>query len=100
MEAETSECPVCLEAIAVPGDEAILTCTHTLHQSCWDQWRDKSDTCPICRTSQTPPVDLNSAYAALADILARFAEVAGSMSESQEIRDRAATTMAFLADLE
>ena len=40
-------CAVCLENIT-EQDEPI-SCGHTFHSSCLKKWRDKCNTCPLCR---------------------------------------------------
>ena len=56
MRAEEKEgCVICMEDFE-DGDSAVndkqvidLPCKHLLHAKCLRQWREKQNTCPICR---------------------------------------------------
>lgn len=44
-------CSVCLEKLST--DNTALSCGHTYHKKCIDEWLLKSQTCPICRQIQS-----------------------------------------------
>lgn len=44
------DCPICLNTLA--GTVVKLSCSHTFHRRpCLMAWREKNDTCPMCRRS-------------------------------------------------
>lgn len=64
------QCSICLEDIDdVPNgckadDKTVrneskavrtLSCMHTFHETCIEEWFAQSDTCPVCRSSALPP---------------------------------------------
>eukprot|EP01094_Clydonella_sp_ATCC50884_P019862 TRINITY_DN3981_c0_g1_i1.p1 TRINITY_DN3981_c0_g1~~TRINITY_DN3981_c0_g1_i1.p1 ORF type:complete len:222 (-),score=55.95 TRINITY_DN3981_c0_g1_i1:257-922(-) len=46
-EVNDKECVVCMDNDA----DTVLSCTHSFCQQCWNAWREKSNTCPMCRAS-------------------------------------------------
>jgi len=44
---EESECVICMERKA----QIVLPCTHAFCEDCLSVWRQKSATCPMCRTT-------------------------------------------------
>lgn len=48
---EESECNICLDTIAAQEKVTILTCTHSFHSECVDQWLKIKSCCPVCKTS-------------------------------------------------
>lgn len=42
------ECSICLED--VQDNKVFLACKHIFHMACLEPWREKSDSCPVCRT--------------------------------------------------
>lgn len=42
------ECSICLDD--VQENKVTLACKHIFHMPCLEQWREKVDNCPICRT--------------------------------------------------
>ncbi len=51
-ETEDSECKVCFER----KYEVVLRCNHVFCQTCFDEWKDKNDSCAMCRQSLIPSV--------------------------------------------
>lgn len=51
IDAEDSECPICLEELTI--DLAVQTkqCHHTFHKSCLKHWLQVNRACPMCRQS-------------------------------------------------
>ena len=45
------ECPICLEPMVVG---LVLPCKHIFHEACIESWKDRNDSCPICRVPLTP----------------------------------------------
>lgn len=44
------QCPVCMEDIMKNRGTRTLTCGHTFHNSCLEQWKEQGkNTCPMCR---------------------------------------------------
>jgi len=46
---DDDECIICMER----KSQILLSCTHSFCEECLDNWKEKSDTCPMCR-SLTP----------------------------------------------
>ena len=46
------ECSICLDTIDSRGDARMLTCAHTFHHGCVEEWLARSNVCPLCRTEQ------------------------------------------------
>jgi hypothetical protein len=46
----STECAICLEYIRPYQTRDVLTCKHSYHHSCLDQWRRHNASCPICRS--------------------------------------------------
>lgn len=51
IDAENSQCPICLEELTV--DRAVQTkqCHHTFHKTCLKHWLQVNRACPMCRQS-------------------------------------------------
>jgi hypothetical protein len=47
-------CPICMEVIASPV--YVTNCRHQFHNDCLFKWMEKSDFCPVCRSSNDPLV--------------------------------------------
>ncbi|XP_039026517.1 probable E3 ubiquitin-protein ligase RHA1A [Hibiscus syriacus] len=53
---EVVECAICLCKIDEDDEIRELTCDHLFHRVCLDRWAGyRRSTCPICRTSLSPP---------------------------------------------
>ena len=49
-DANTNECPICLECLNIGEYEKTLECKHCFHKKCIDRWFKKdNDFCPMCR---------------------------------------------------
>lgn len=46
------ECPVCWRR---RRKITTLNCNHEICTFCWDKWKQRSPTCPLCRKDQTCP---------------------------------------------
>ena len=46
---DTDCCSICLDSLE--DDISVLKCGHQFHTTCIEQWKKKSETCPICRLS-------------------------------------------------
>jgi hypothetical protein len=44
-------CPICLSDMVVGEEVRVLTCRHTFHRACLDEWLRVNASCPTCRTS-------------------------------------------------
>lgn len=42
-------CSICLEKLSKAKFMAQLPCKHCFHFACYRQWKERSDTCPVCR---------------------------------------------------
>ncbi len=49
------DCPICLESLK-DEDVYISKCNHVFHNKCIDQWFNKDNRCPICRTKLRLPI--------------------------------------------
>ena len=47
-----TKCAICLEKYKVNDELRTLTCTHTFHRQCVDQWMQIKTNCPTCRKNQ------------------------------------------------
>ncbi|XP_057809170.1 RING-H2 finger protein ATL22-like [Salvia miltiorrhiza] len=48
----TKTCSICLENYSEKETVSVISkCQHCFHTHCIQQWLEKSDTCPVCRTS-------------------------------------------------
>lgn len=52
MSNDNNECSICLKNI-INDNKFKLKCNHEYHYDCIQQWLNKHDTCPICRTADT-----------------------------------------------
>ena len=52
--APESDCPVCYETIE---SKCCVTtkCGHSFHKKCLDEWKNRANTCPMCRTELGSP---------------------------------------------
>lgn len=53
-EEEERLCPICMEIVTSPVYET--SCRHQFHHDCLFKWMEKSDFCPVCRSSSDPLV--------------------------------------------
>ena len=44
------DCPICLDEMKKVSNLAITNCCHVFHIGCINNWRNKNNECPICRT--------------------------------------------------
>lgn len=51
IDAEDSECPICLEELTVELAVRTKQCHHTFHKSCLKHWLQVNRACPMCRQS-------------------------------------------------
>lgn len=58
------QCPICLEDIYdISYSKFIsLPCTHTFHTKCIDKWKNKNNTCPMCRALISSDVNIKPIY--------------------------------------
>ena len=42
-----NECSICLKKYN--NDKVYLNCNHSFHRECINNWKERNDTCPICR---------------------------------------------------
>ena len=42
-------CPICMKSYIITDIIKGLTCKHTFHKSCIEQWLEKHDDCPLCK---------------------------------------------------
>ena len=47
-EEDIAECPVCLDPLSNQPTTK-LKCDHIFHITCIDEWKERSNTCPMCR---------------------------------------------------
>lgn len=52
MQAELSECAICLDEYQVGDEQLTLSCFHRFHSACAKSWLSKSMKCPICKIPQ------------------------------------------------
>ena len=45
---ENNECIICLKEIKNNDNMRILSCRHTYHMECIDEWLKRKNICPIC----------------------------------------------------
>ncbi|XP_044493888.1 probable E3 ubiquitin-protein ligase RHB1A isoform X3 [Mangifera indica] len=45
---EDDTCPICLEEYDTENPKLITKCEHHFHLSCILEWKERSDSCPIC----------------------------------------------------
>ncbi|CAH9096667.1 unnamed protein product [Cuscuta europaea] len=48
LDEEEDVCPTCLEEYSADNPRITAKCKHHFHLSCILEWRERSDTCPIC----------------------------------------------------
>ena len=46
-------CPVCLDFEDFFKGKAVPQCRHAFHKTCLQDWMDRTNTCPLCRTRMT-----------------------------------------------
>lgn len=51
IDAEDSECPICLEELTVESAVQTKQCHHTFHKNCLKYWLQVNAACPMCRHS-------------------------------------------------
>jgi len=44
------DCCICFAPLQDLPSQQLRGCTHVLHTECWNQWRARNPTCPLCRT--------------------------------------------------
>jgi E3 ubiquitin-protein ligase RNF115/126 len=44
-----AECSICMDAVALGTEVAVLPCKHWFHFSCIEMWLNQHNTCPHCR---------------------------------------------------
>lgn len=58
---DTEQCSVCMRLFNNKSVR-VLTCEHVFHAECIDEWIQRSETCPLCRSTieleDTPPSQL------------------------------------------
>jgi len=54
---DDTDCPICYEELQY--DLTTTICQHTFHQHCLQQWLNKSNICPICKTELQSKPNLN-----------------------------------------
>jgi len=55
----TNECPICCEPM-IEQESETTECNHKFHSTCLRIWKERKNTCPMCRTQIGPdilPVD-------------------------------------------
>lgn len=45
------ECSICLDNLS-KSEEKVLSCSHTFHSQCVDEWLEYQSSCPVCRQIQ------------------------------------------------
>ncbi|XVF66109.1 hypothetical protein PTKIN_Ptkin10aG0008000 [Pterospermum kingtungense] len=53
VEASGTDCPICLEELAMGSDAACMPCSHVFHDLCISTWLSKKKRCPCCRFKLT-----------------------------------------------
>ena len=51
---EDSPCPICLKEILKQEKTLTLSCRHSFHPECINEWTTVSSTCPVCRKAIQP----------------------------------------------
>ena len=46
----TDDCPICMDKMDRICTLSITNCDHVFHNSCLNKWRNKKNSCPMCRT--------------------------------------------------
>lgn len=58
------QCPICLEDIYDISYSKFISlhCSHTFHKNCIAKWKNKNNTCPMCRTLISTDINIKPIY--------------------------------------